>query len=185
MKLCPHHGLELKPATVTDSRGKSTRFLRCPFGFTPGVPIEHRALGERCTYARPIKLYSPEGKRISGEKPMPAPKGNKFYLLRKKSLLGNQNAKKHGLTGSPEECSYYHARTRCTNPNYHNFHLYGGRGIQFKLESLDHLVNLIGRRPVGCTLDRIDCDGHYEPGNIRWATSKQQQENKRSRKASA
>lgn len=74
---------------------------------------------------------------------------------------------------------------RCTNPKHTAFANYGGRGITvcpewrtfapFEAWILAHL----GPRPDGMTLDRIDNDGHYEPGNMRWATRSQQQRNKR------
>lgn len=66
-RLCSIHGLELVKANVTDSRGKTTVFLRCPLGFQPDRPMSERALSARCSYMRPIKLYK-DGKRIAARK---------------------------------------------------------------------------------------------------------------------
>lgn len=50
--------------------------------------------------------------------------------------------------------------------------------VEFKFESLQHLVDCIGLRPHGMTLDRINTLGNYEPGNVRWATKSEQAYNR-------
>lgn len=77
-------------------------------------------------------------------------------------------------------------RRRCFSPQAHNFKHYGGRGITLYAEWRDDFaafaewidVNL-GPRPAGKTLDRINNDGDYKPGNLRWATQAEQNANKR------
>jgi hypothetical protein len=75
------------------------------------------------------------------------------------------------------------ARQRCTNENNASYHNYGGRGIQFNFPSVragvEWVIRELGPRPEGRTLDRIDNDGHYEPGNLRWATRSDQCYNRR------
>jgi hypothetical protein len=78
-----------------------------------------------------------------------------------------------------EKNSYYNARSRCTNPNFPNWENYGGRGIEFRFSSFEEFLGELGPRPEGKTLDRINTNGHYEPGNVRWATPKEQQKNRR------
>lgn len=73
---------------------------------------------------------------------------------------------------------YHDAKQRCTNPKHRRFARYGGRGIQFKFTSFESWLNYMGPRPVGYELDRINNDGHYEMGNVRWATQSIQQKNK-------
>jgi hypothetical protein len=66
---------------------------------------------------------------------------------------------------------------RCTNKNAAQFSDYGGRGITVCKrwrESFSDFVDDMNRRPDGKTLDRINNDGGYDPGNCRWATKKQQ-----------
>lgn len=50
--------------------------------------------------------------------------------------------------------------------------------VEFKFESLQHLIDCIGLRPYGMTLDRINTLGNYEPGNVRWATKSEQAYNR-------
>lgn len=80
---------------------------------------------------------------------------------------------------SPTWKSFRAAKRRCLDPNIKDFANYGGRGIKFKLEKYQDIIAEIGERPEGATLDRIDTNGHYEIGNIRWATRVEQERNKR------
>jgi hypothetical protein len=82
--------------------------------------------------------------------------------------------------------TYVGIKQRCLNPNNPNYRHYGGRGIALHAEWVNSydsfrawiLANL-GERPDGCSLDRIDNDGNYEPGNLRWATQSEQTKNRR------
>lgn len=74
---------------------------------------------------------------------------------------------------------YHDAKRRCTNPKHHAFSRYGGRGIEFKFNSFEEWLNYIGPRPIGYEQDRINNNGHYEVGNIRWVDYATQQKNKR------
>jgi hypothetical protein len=90
---------------------------------------------------------------------------------------------KHGLHGVPEYWVWHRAKDRCKNPNNPKFKHYGGRGIKMCQEWRDSFAAFIasmGRRPAGrYTLDRIDNNGDYEPGNCRWATYAAQNRNNR------
>ena len=74
------------------------------------------------------------------------------------------------------------AKKRCENPKSAGFKNYGGRGVEFKFISLAvgvaHLITL-PIRTKGQTLDRIDNNGHYEEGNLRWADRTTQRLNQR------
>ena len=85
------------------------------------------------------------------------------------------------MKDSPEWGAWAAMRGRCNNPNTHYYADYGGRGISIAQEwsTFERFYADMGPRPKGCSLDRIDVDGNYTPGNCRWATAKTQGRNKR------
>lgn len=70
---------------------------------------------------------------------------------------------------------------RCTVPSSDNYEYYGARGISVcdRWLSFENFLADMGLRPDGSTIDRINTDGDYEPGNCRWETASRQQNNKR------
>lgn len=98
---------------------------------------------------------------------------------------GTSNRLKHGhKTGagrSPEYSSWRNMIARCTNPKNNRFRYYGARGIGVCTRWL-LFVNFLadmGSRPPGTSLDRYpNRHGNYEPGNCRWATPHEQEQNK-------
>ena len=93
----------------------------------------------------------------------------------------------HGWVGTPTYRSWSCMKTRCTNPKRKEWPRYGGRGITFcaRWVSFENFLADMGERPEGMTLDRIDNDGNYEPGNCRWATAPEQAHNSRVTKLTA
>jgi len=85
---------------------------------------------------------------------------------------------------SPTYVSWRDMKRRCLNSNCPDYKNYGGRGIEVCKRWMDfeNFLADMGIRPEGKTLDRIDNDGNYEPGNCRWATPKEQRQNRRKAK---
>jgi hypothetical protein len=92
----------------------------------------------------------------------------------------------HGQTRTSEYYTWTNMKSRCSNENVESFQWYGARGIKVCeewAESFEAFFEHVGRKPgPEYSIDRIDSDGDYEPGNVRWATWTEQARNKRKRK---
>src|ERR1022692_840311 len=88
----------------------------------------------------------------------------------------------HGMTRTPELAAYCGAIVRCTKPKALRWKHYGGRGIEFRFKSFAEFFAELGPKPKPkhlYSLDRFpNNDGHYEKGNVRWATAQEQNSNR-------
>lgn len=89
---------------------------------------------------------------------------------------------RHGMQGTPTWQSWTAMRQRCNaGPGRHHYQYYAARGITVceRWRSFENFLTDMGERPEEMTLDRINVDGNYEPGNCRWADVKTQRANRR------
>jgi hypothetical protein len=98
----------------------------------------------------------------------------------------NKRRARHGMWKSKEYSTWRGLRARCLDPSNGAYENYGGRGIEVHpawagSDGFDAFYAYVGPAPEGSrvSLDRIDNNRHYEPGNVRWATLKQQANNTR------
>ena len=93
---------------------------------------------------------------------------------------------KHGMSATSIFNTWCAIKERCFCPTNDAYDRYGGRGITMHPAWVNDFAAFhayVGDRPEpGMSLDRVDNDGNYEPGNLRWATAKEQANNRRPRK---
>lgn len=76
--------------------------------------------------------------------------------------------------------AWKNARQRCRNVNRPDYKYYGGRGIEFKYTSFEEFLSDVGCKPNSTyKLDRIDNDGHYEIGNVKWSSPEESNQNRK------
>lgn len=96
---------------------------------------------------------------------------------------------RHGMTRTAEYRAWLQLIQRCTVPQNPKYPSYGGRGIRVCdrwRNSFEAFLSDMGKRPSpDLSIDRINNDGNYEPGNCRWATRSQQARNTRRQKRAA
>ena len=108
----------------------------------------------------------------------------KWHILNGFTRACNSCApKKHGHYNTITNKAWSAARNRCFNPNNKDYIHYGARGITMceRWDKYENFLADMGEKPKGLTLDRIDNNGNYEPGNCRWTTYSQQNKNQRKR----
>lgn len=111
--------------------------------------------------------------------------------LAMRDRLVTRRAAKHwrqdGRSHLVEYTIYCQAKDRCNNPRNPSYKDYGARGIKFRFRTFAQFFAEVGPRPEGTepsgraaySIHRIDNDGHYEVGNVKWATRAEQRSNKR------
>jgi hypothetical protein len=99
-----------------------------------------------------------------------------------------KGAMTHGMSKTPEYLAWCCMKNRCFKPQDKQYPNYGGRGIRVCDEwrnSFEAFFDHVGPRPSSDhSIDRINNDGNYEPGNVRWATPEEQARNTRCTKLS-
>jgi hypothetical protein len=147
------------------------------------LSIEHRI---KISIAHKGRKHSAEHRAKVGA----ASKGRKLSIEARTQISAankgqNNGFYKHGLSFHPLHNTYNHMIHRCYNLSFYDYREYGKKGVTVwepwrnPNTFISGLLSLIGDRPIGYTLDRINPHGDYVEWNIRWADQKTQRANRR------
>ena len=106
----------------------------------------------------------------------------KKYRQKHRAGLSEYARKYHSSLNGNLRTVWDHMLHRCNDPKDKRYKNYGGRGIEVKFACFEdffsYVTNVLKADPRGLTIDRIDNNGHYEPGNIRFVTRAENNRNK-------
>jgi transcription elongation factor Elf1 len=113
-----------------------------------------------------------------------------YDLLKGKSIMckncSASSSRSNGqpISDTPEYNTWVHMNQRCHNPENKDYENYGGRGIHvcsLWRDSFESFLMCVGKKPApDYSIERLDVNKGYEPGNVTWATKIEQARNKRS-----
>lgn len=140
----------------------------------------------KCKKQKPLSEFYKRPTRKSGVvshcKECKRNHAQKYYQIHKTKYIQYARNRRKTLTGYLCHC-FYHIKDRCTNPKNKDYKYYGGRGIKCSFKSVNdfvnYILNILKTDLCGLEIDRIDNNGNYEPGNIRFVTHKENCNNRK------